>query len=289
MTPLLDLRITVDYPNKPAALRELALWMQAGETLGLAGESGSGKSTLALAILGLLHHKGGRIRGEIQFDGRDLVRLSNREFRCVRGREIALVPQSPLASLNPALRIGAQIEEAWNAHRKDGDWKHRVRELFDLVSLPAGDDFLGRYPRQLSVGQGQRVLIAMAVLHSPKLLIADEPTSALDAITQAEILDLFARLNRELRMGILFISHDLESVACLCERIAVLHHGQVVEQGPTADVFEHPQHEYTHALLDARPALRLRSLGRLAEAVGTRPSDTYDNSVSSTSFSTRIE
>ena len=267
MTPLLDLRITVDYPNKRAALRDLALWMQPGETLGLAGESGSGKSTLALAILGLLHHKGGRIKGEIQFDGRDLVRLSNRELRSIRGREIALVPQSPLASLNPALRIGPQIEEAWNAHRKDGDWKHRVQELFDLVRLPAGDDFLGRYPRQLSVGQGQRVLIAMAVLHSPHLLIADEPTSALDAITQAEILDLFACLNRELGMGILFISHDLESVACLCERIAVLHHGQVVEQGRTSEVFERPQHEYTRALLNARPTWCMPSACRVHNPV----------------------
>ncbi|MDP8980335.1 MAG: ABC transporter ATP-binding protein [Acidobacteriota bacterium] len=259
MTPLLDLRITVDYPNKPSALRDLALWLEPGETLGLAGESGSGKSTLALAILGLLQHKGGRVSGEIQFDGRDLVRLSNREFRRVRGREIALVPQSPLASLNPAMRIGAQIEEAWKAHRKDGGWKHRAQELFPLVRLPAGDDFLSRYPRQLSVGQGQRVLIAMAVLHSPRLLIADEPTSALDAITQAEILDLFARLNREMGTAILFISHDLESVAALCDRIAVLHHGQVVEQGPTAGVFEHPQHEYTRALLDARPGWRVRN------------------------------
>ncbi len=259
MTPLLDLRITVDYPNKPSALRDLALWLEPGETLGLAGESGSGKSTLALAILGLLQHKGGRVTGEIRFDGRDLVRLGNREFRRVRGRELALVPQSPLASLNPAMRIGAQIEEAWKAHRKDGGWKHRVQELFQLVRLPAGDDFLGRYPRQLSVGQGQRVLIAMAVLHSPRLLIADEPTSALDAITQMEILDLFARLNREMGTAILFISHDLESVAYLCDRIALLHHGQVVEQGPTAIVFEHPQHEYTRALLDARPACRVHN------------------------------
>ena len=218
MSLLLEARFSVDYPNKAGVLRNVELEMHEGEILGLVGESGSGKSTIALALLGLLDHKGGAVNGEILFDGRDLLQLRAREMRHIRGREIGLVLQSPIASLNPALRIGTQIAEAWRAHNPEAKlWKERALELFDLVSLPAEDGFLDRYPRQLSVGQAQRVLIAMAILHRPRLLIADESTSALDAITQSEILALFQRLNRELNMAMLFISHDLLSVASVCQ------------------------------------------------------------------------
>ena len=174
-------------------------------------------------------------------------------MRRIRGRDIALVLQSPLASLNPSLRIGSQIREAWRAHCSGSgqEWKQRALELFDLVSLPAEEGFLERYPRQLSVGQAQRVLIAMAILHRPRLLIADEATSALDAITQSEILALFERLNRELGMAMLFISHDLLAVASLCERIAILQRGKILECGPTAQMFSRPKTEDTRALLQA--------------------------------------
>jgi peptide/nickel transport system ATP-binding protein len=252
MTGLLKARLSVNYPNKPGVLREVQLDIGEGEILGLVGESGSGKSTIALALLRLLEHKGASITGEILFAGRDLLRLRGREVRHIRGRDIALVLQSPLASLNPALRIGTQMEEAWRAHRPETRrWKPRALELFERVSLPAEESFLDRYPRQLSVGQAQRVLIAMAVLHKPRLLIADEPTSALDAITQSEILDLFRSLNRELDMAMLFVSHDLLAVASLCSRIAILQRGQIVETGCTEQMFRDPRTQDTRALLQA--------------------------------------
>ncbi len=253
MKNLLRGRLTVDYPNKPGVLRDVELEIAEGEILGLVGESGSGKSTMALALLRLLDHKGGRVHGEILFDGRDLIKLREAEMRRIRGREIALVLQSPLSSLNPVLKIGTQMAEAWRAHHP-GDakrWKEEALGLFSLVSLPAEPSFLNRYPRQLSVGQAQRVLIAMAILHKPRLLIADEPTSALDAITQSEILELFRRLNRQLNMAMLFISHDLLSVASLCSRIAILQRGQIIECGATAQMFREPRTEDTRALLQA--------------------------------------
>jgi ABC-type glutathione transport system ATPase component len=252
MTSLLEARISVDYPNKPGALRDVHIEVGEGEILGLVGESGSGKSTIALALLRLLEHKGASIAGEILFAGRDLLRLRGSEMRQVRGRDIALVLQSPLASLNPALRIGTQMAEAWRAHQPDAkQWKRRAIELFERVSLPAGESFLNRYPQQLSVGQAQRVLIAMAALHKPRLLIADEPTSALDAITQSEILDLFRSLNRELNMAMLFVSHDLLAVASLCSRIAILQNGHIVESGSTEQMFRDPRTADTRALLQA--------------------------------------
>jgi ABC-type glutathione transport system ATPase component len=253
MTPLLQARISVDYPNKPGVVRDAELEIGAGEILGLVGESGSGKSTIALALLGLLDHKGARVRGEILFDGRNLAALSSREMRRIRGRQIALVQQSPLAALNPALRIGTQISEAWRAHNPAAasEWKQRALDAFERVSLPREESFLQRYPRQLSVGQAQRVLIALATLHKPRLLIADEPTSALDAITTSEILALFRGLARELNMAVLFISHDLLSVASLCSRIAILLRGEIIECGPTQQVFRDPRTEDTRALLQA--------------------------------------
>ena len=254
MTSLLETRLSVDYPNKPGVLDDVRLKVSEGEMVGLVGESGSGKSTIALALLRLLEHKGAAIHGEILFNGRDLLPLRANQMRQIRGREIALVLQSPLASLNPALRIGTQMAEAWRAHVSGAaskQWKDQALELFERVSLPSEESFLSRYPRQLSVGQAQRVLIAMAVLHKPRLLIADEPTSALDAVTQSEILDLFRRLNREMNMALLFISHDLLAVASLCSRIAILQRGQIIESGPTAQMFRDPRTADTRALLEA--------------------------------------
>ncbi len=253
--PVLSLRLSVDYPGKPGVLRDVALQIQSGEILGLIGQSGSGKSTLALAILRLLGLKRGVARGELVFQGRNLMACSEPEMRGLRGRLMSLVLQSPLTSLNPALKIGTQLKEAYRAHAsgRAPDWKTAVLAALESVSLPEAEGFLGRYPAQLSLGQAQRVLIAMAVLHRPALVIADEPTSALDTITASEILQLFDRLNRKLGMAILYISHDLLSVASLCDRIAILRAGELLECGETQQIFQNPSHAYTRQLIDALP------------------------------------
>lgn len=249
---LLSLRVSVDYARKPGVLRDVALDVAPGEILGLVGRSGEGKSTIALAILGLLSLKGGTCRGEIVFRGRDLMKLSNRQMRELRGKEIGLVPQSPLAALNPNLKLQSQLEEAWRAHeRGKTGWK----PLLESVSLPTDPAFLRQYPRTLSVGLAQRFLIAMAILHRPALLLADEPTSALDTLTQAEILRLFANLNRSTNVSMLYISHDLASVASLCHRVAILHQGEIVECAPTGEVFRNPRHPYTRELIGAIPRI----------------------------------
>ncbi|MGB8470136.1 MAG: ABC transporter ATP-binding protein [Candidatus Sulfotelmatobacter sp.] len=248
--------LSVSYAGK-SVLRDVEFEIQRGEVLGLVGQSGSGKSTIAMAILGLLDAKRARVDGTIKFQDCDLLQLSERELRERRGRVLALVLQSPLSSLNPALKIRTQLREAWRAHASgpSADCDRAIRAALESVSLPSSDEFLGKYPSQMSVGQAQRVLIAMAVTHRPALLIADEATSALDVITQSEILALFRELNRSTGMAILYISHDLASVAGICDRIAILHKGEIVECGATAQIFAHPQHAYTQQLMAAMPRL----------------------------------
>ena len=254
---LLSAGLSVRYGEKPAVLRDVRLEIRRGEVLGLVGQSGSGKSTLAMAILGLLDRKRAQAVGAIEFDGRDLLTLRERDLRALRGRKIALVLQSPLSSLNPALKIRTQLKEAWKAHAAGpgADCESAVRAALESVSLPSSNEFLRKYPSQMSVGQAQRVLIAMAVMHRPALLIADEATSALDVITQSEILALFRELNRSSGMAILYISHDLASVAGICDRIAILHEGQIVETGRTEQVLTNPRHEYTQRLMAAMPKM----------------------------------
>ncbi len=253
---LLSAHFSVRYAGKPV-LRQVQLEIQPGEVLGLVGQSGSGKSTLAMTILGLLDKKRSQTEGTIKFQDSDLLRLSERELRGLRGRAVALVLQSPLSSLNPALKIRTQLREAWRAHASgtSADCANAIRNSLQSVSLPTEDEFLRKHPSQMSIGQAQRVLIAMAVMHRPALLIADEATSALDVITQSEILALFRALNRSTGMAILYISHDLASVAGICDRIAILHQGEIVECGATEQIFANPQHEYTQRLMAAIPGL----------------------------------
>src|SRR5580704_12113698 len=252
---LLSARVSVHYGDKPAVLRKVEIDLRRGEVLGLVGQSGAGKSTLAMAILGLLDRKRARAEGAITFEGRDLLTLRESVLRGLRGRKIALVLQSPLSSLNPALKIRTQLKEAWRAHASGStaDENAAIRAALESVSLPADDEFLRKYPSQMSVGQAQRVLIAMAVMHRPALLIADEATSALDVITQSEILGLFRALNHSTGMAILYISHDLASVAGICDRIAILHEGEIVEYGATEQIFINPKHAYTQRLMAAIP------------------------------------
>jgi peptide/nickel transport system ATP-binding protein len=253
---LLSAHLSVSYAGK-AVLRDVEFEIRRGEVLGLVGQSGSGKSTLAMAILGLLDAKRARVEGAINFQDCDLLQLSERELRERRGRVLSLVLQSPLSSLNPALKIRTQLREAWRAHAAGPttDCDRTIRAALESVSLPSNDEFLSKYPSQMSVGQAQRVLIAMAVTHRPALLIADEATSALDVITQSEILALFRELNRSTGMAILYISHDLASVAGICDRIAILHEGQIAECNATEAIFANPQHEYTKRLMAAMPRL----------------------------------
>jgi ABC-type glutathione transport system ATPase component len=266
---LLAARLSVRYGEKAAVLREVTLEIRRGEVLGLVGQSGSGKSTLAMAILGLLDRNRARAEGTIEFEGCDLLRLHERELRGLRGRTIALVLQSPLSSLNPALKIRTQLKEAWRAHAAgpNAECDGAIRAALGSVSLPSSDEFLRKYPSQMSVGQAQRVLIAMAVMHRPALLIADEATSALDVITQSEILALFRALNRSSGMAILYISHDLASVAGICDRIAILHEGQIVESGTTEQVLTSPRHEYTQRLMAAMPKMPQRIAAGKAAAI----------------------
>jgi len=254
---LLSAHLWLSYGKKPPVLRDLDLDVRRGEVLGLVGQSGSGKSTLAMAILGLLDRRQAHIEGTVGFDGSDLLRVSEPDLRALRGRKLALVLQSPLSSLNPALKIRTQLKEAWRAHASGSkaDCAAAIGAALQSVSLPPSDDFLRKYPSQMSVGQAQRVLIAMAVMHRPSLLIADEATSALDVITQSEILALFRELNRSFGMAILYISHDLASVAGICDRIAILHEGQIVEAGTTEQVLTRPCHQYTQRLMAAMPKL----------------------------------
>jgi len=276
---LLSAQVTVRYPGKAPVLRGVSLEIARGEVVGLVGQSGSGKSTLAMAILGLLGGLLGRqraiVEGNIFFQGADLLAMRERELRNLRGRSLSLVLQSPLASLNPALEIRTQLREAWRAHSErnatSGDCDRAIQAALKSVSLPSGEDdnnedFLRKRASQLSVGQAQRVLIAMAIMHRPALLIADEATSALDVITQSEILELFARLNREIGMSILYISHDLPSVAGICQRIAILHEGQIVECGATEQIFTAPVHAYTRRLMEALPQVPVRREVLLARA-----------------------
>lgn len=264
--PLISLHLNVHYPGKSDVLHDISLDINHGEILGLVGESGCGKSTLALAILKLLHLKGAQSTGVIHFNGRDLMQIREAEMRHLRGKEIGLVLQSPMSALNPALRIRTQIQEAWRVHARASraECGNAVRQALENVSLPTSDEFLLRFPSQLSVGQAQRVLIAMAVLHRPLLLIADEPTSALDIITQSEILDLFAALSRKLGTSVLYISHDLLSVATISQRMAVMQNGTIIECRRTRDIFQDPKHAYTRQLLRSLPAPPISAMSSVA-------------------------
>jgi ABC-type glutathione transport system ATPase component len=274
--PLLRLNLDASYAGR-SVLREVRLELACGDVLGLVGSSGAGKSTLALALLGLLPWRGGRVTGEVLLRGENLLRMSEQKLRALRGRAVGFIPQSPMNALNPALSLERHFREAWLAHqRRAGDaLTDRMRTLLDEVQLPASRDFLSRRSAEISVGQAQRVLIALALLHEPALLIADEPTSALDPITQTQILELLRRLNRTHRASLLYVSHDLVSVLGLCHRIAVLEQGTIVENLNVANIGR-AQHPATQRLLGTLPVpadvlLRYRSESTSEGYDGTAP------------------
>jgi ABC-type glutathione transport system ATPase component len=251
--PLLRVSLNADYGGN-SILRDIRFELNPGEVLGLVGTSGAGKSTLVLSLLGLLPWRGGRVKGEVVLDGENLLALSEQKLRRLRGRRIALIPQSPMTALNPAISLQRHFDEAWRAHDMNGRaaLAARLQELLTEVQLPSSSEFLRRRPSQISVGQAQRVLIALALLHRPALIIADEPTSALDPVTQAQILGLLRKLNRSHGIALLYVSHDLVSVLQLCDRIAVLDAGTIVENLPVNDL-ANARHEAAINLLRTLP------------------------------------
>ncbi|HXM93858.1 MAG TPA: ABC transporter ATP-binding protein [Candidatus Dormibacteraeota bacterium] len=302
MTSLLQVcGLTVELPTAQGWVRpvnDVSLRIDAGQSLGLVGESGSGKTMLSLALMGLLP-PGARVSGEVSWFGGDvsirdvfvhadaapaihgdlrssktnLLALSERGWRTVRGGEIAMVFQEPMTSLNPVMRIGAQIEEGIRAHMpKLEARKERVRaiamEALRRASVPEPELRAQQFPHQLSGGLRQRTMIAMALAAGPQLLIADEPTTALDVTVQKQILDLLDRLRRELKLGLLFITHDLAVVAHVADRVAVMYAGRIVEEGLTREVLTRPRHPYTQGLLAASPTLER---GKLMPIPGTVP------------------
>ena len=255
-TPLLSVRdLHVTYPGDVPAVRGVSFDLRAGETLGLVGESGCGKSTLAGALLRLLP-RGTAVTGEVLLDGEDVLAMRPGRLRAVRWTEMSIVFQGALHTLNPVRRVGWQIAEAYTTHNADASAREvraRVGELLEVVGLPSAraDD----YPHQLSGGQKQRVLIALALTCDPRLLVADEPTTALDVMVQAQVLRLLEELQRELGLAMLFITHDLSTLASACQRLAVMYAGRIVEQGPSHEVFAEAAHPYSRALAAAFPVI----------------------------------
>lgn len=234
------------------------LELKAGEIVGLVGESGSGKSMSALAIAGLLSRRDMHKRGQILFDGLDLLTCERSKLRKIQGNEISMIFQEPMTSLNPVKRIGWQIEESLRIHtelNKEERYQKAI-EMMKEVELPDPERLYRQYPHELSGGIRQRVMIAAAMICNPRILIADEPTTALDVTIQAQIVELLKRMNREKQTSILFISHDLSLVKQLCERVLVMKGGYVVETGLTQEVFAHPKEEYTQRLIAAIPKVK---------------------------------
>jgi peptide/nickel transport system ATP-binding protein len=245
-----------------------------GRTLGIVGESGSGKTVSSLTTLGLTRRQGARISGRILFEGQDLLSVPEEKMRAIRGNEIAMIFQDPLSSLHPLYKVGKQLTEAIRAHRDVSKAKARVRaiELLGLVGIPDPSHRVDQYPHEFSGGMRQRVMIAMALANEPKLLIADEPTTALDVTVQAQILALMERLQRELGMAIVIITHDLGVVAEMADDIAVMYAGRIVETASAAQVFAAPEHPYTWGLLKSIPRLDEPRAEDLVPIPGSPPS-----------------
>ena len=255
------------------AVRNISFDLEPGETLGIVGESGCGKSVTAMSILGLVQRPGKIVEGEILFKGTDLLKLSPDELREIRGRDIAMIFQDPLSSLNPVLRVGYQIEEAMKAHDKIGahDVAERSVSLLGQVRVPDPRARVRDFPHQFSGGMRQRAMIAMGLSNEPAILIADEPTTALDVTVQAQILELLRDLNNELGASIIMITHNLGVVAGLCKRVIVMYAGEIVEEGPVEQIFENPQHPYTWSLLRSIPRIDADRKDRLRSIEGLPP------------------
>ncbi|EDP70930.1 ABC transporter, ATP-binding protein [Flavobacteriales bacterium ALC-1] len=260
-------------------IKNISFSVNTNEIVAIVGESGSGKSISSLALMGLLPKRVSKITsGSILFNEQNIVGLSEKEFQTIRGQDIAMIFQEPMSSLNPSMRCGKQVEEILNQHSKltSSDIKAEVLNLFEKVKLPNPKRIYKAYPHEISGGQKQRVMIAMAIACKPKLLIADEPTTALDVTVQKDILELLKDLQKETKMSILFISHDLSLVSELADKVLVMYKGDIVEQGTTEAIFNTPQHNYTKALISARPSTeyRLKQLPTISDFMSDAVSKT---------------
>jgi len=265
--PLLELRnLTTVFPTRRGLVRAvdgLDLTVREGEKMGIVGESGSGKSVTLLSILRLVPHPGRIVAGDVLFRGESLLAKSPTEMRRVRGRQIAMIFQDPMTTLNPVFRVGEQIREALRIHGLvDGKGRRRKRaeierviQVLDDVGIPYPEENLRRYPHEFSGGMQQRVIIAIALSCEPQLLLADEPTTALDVTIQAQIMDLLEKINRERGMGIILVTHNLGVVAEFCDTIAIMYAGQIMEKGTTEEVTTDPRHPYTRGLLRCLPRI----------------------------------
>ena len=253
------------------ALNDVSIHLNDGEVLGIVGESGSGKSVTAYSLMGLTAYPGRLVGGTIDFNGHRINDLSEKEFRKIRRNEVSIIFQDPMTSLNPVYTIGNQIMEVILLHtdKNKEQARARAKELLELVGINEPEKRLKQYPHELSGGMRQRVMIAIALACEPKLLIADEPTTALDVTIQAQILELMMELKEKLGMAIIMITHDLGVVASMCDRIAVMYAGRIVEYGTTDDIFYNPKHEYTKGLLKSIPRLDAKEHERLVPIEGT--------------------
>lgn len=271
---MLDVRnLTVSFNDGQGgeAVHDVSLHMEKGELLGLVGESGSGKTMIALTIAGLIQRGRTTTTGELWFNGKNLLACSREELRGIQGKDIGFIFQEPMTSLNPLMKVGRQIEETLKIHTDlpPRRRKELALEVMGHVELPEPELTYHKYPHQLSGGQRQRAMIASAFICDPMLLIADEPTTALDVTIQAQILELMTDLKKQLGMAIILITHDLGVVAGMCDRIAVMYGGKVVEYGATDDVFYRPSHEYTKGLLQSIPSIAEQSRSRLVPIEGS--------------------
>lgn len=256
--------LTIHFEDREVhqeVVRESSFSMEKGEILGIVGESGSGKSMTALTIAGLLKQHAVLDSGKITFTDReekkyDLLELDAKEMRTLQGNQISMIFQEPMTALNPTMQIGKQVEESLRLHTElsKEERKKRVLKALEDVELEHPEKLVKKYPHELSGGMRQRVMIAAAIVCRPQLLIADEPTTALDVYTQENIIQLLKKLNQKYQMGILFISHNLRVVHMLCERVLVMQHGIIVEEGKTEEIFRNPSHPYTKELIAAIPA-----------------------------------
>jgi oligopeptide transport system ATP-binding protein len=262
------------YAGEVQSVSGVSFHVEEGEAIGIVGESGCGKSVTVQSIMRLIPNPPGKIKnGQIRFMGRDLVKITEKEMQAIRGKEISMIFQDPMTSLNPVLTVGRQMTEVLQRHEgiSGQEALARSEKYLDMVGIPNAARRLQQYPHEFSGGMRQRVMIAMSLLCNPKLLIADEPTTALDVTIQAQILELMKDLKEKINTSIILITHDLGVVAGLCSRIVVMYGGKVVESGTVSELFNNPQHPYTWGLLNSVPRLDAKSRGKLIPIKGTPP------------------